>query len=71
MREDHYGRSGFLCFEVSQASYTLDEGITPRYFPKMSWTEFPLSDCKNTQSIMSFQTLCANPDIGGGSVLIG
>ena len=60
MREDHSDLSCFLCFEVYQASYTHDGSITPRYFSKMSWTEFPQSDCKNTQSIMSFQTLCAN-----------
>ena len=71
MRVGHYDLSCFLCFEVSHASYTQDESITPRYFSEMSRTEFPQSDCKITQSIMSFQTLCTNPDIGGGSVLIG
>ena len=42
MREDHYDLSCFLCFEVSQASYTQDESITPRYF-NMSWKELPQS----------------------------
>lgn len=32
MRGDHYDLSCFRCFEVSQASYTQDESITPRYF---------------------------------------
>lgn len=32
MRGDHYDLSCFLYFEVSQASYIQDEGITPRYF---------------------------------------
>ena len=41
MREGHYDLSCFLCFEVSHASYTQDESITPRYFSEMSRTEFP------------------------------
>jgi|GEM_PF-6198194 len=48
MREDHYDLSCFLCFEVSQASYTQDESITPRYF-NMSWKELPQSNCKITK----------------------
>ena len=55
MRVGHYDLSCFLCFEVSHASYTQDESITPRYFSEMSRTEFPQSDCKITQSIMSFK----------------
>ena len=55
MRVGHYDLSCFLCFEVSHASYTQDENITPRYFSEMSRTEFPQSDCKITQSIMSFK----------------
>ena len=71
MRVGHYDLSCFLCFEVSQASYIQDESITPRNFSEISQTEFPQSDCKITQSIITFQRLGANPDIGGGSVLIG
>ena len=32
MRGDHYIISCFLCFEVSQASYTQDESITPLFY---------------------------------------
>lgn len=31
MPVDHYNLSCFRCLEVSQASYTQDENITPRY----------------------------------------
>ncbi len=57
MRGDHYDLSCFLCFEVSQASYTQDENITPRYFYYVSDMSCPNPNTKvqkKSKSILSF-----------------